>query len=311
MAVRALELHDQGATPPSWSPTSTDLAYQCLLQLPCVGLHSVEIARPEGKLGLTLPGFELGSMMPTPRQIRNFLETVCIEVGFQAEGAAEEGAVMVRLSRSTPILLAFMLASHKHDLGGVVEHTGLEPAQSLSWELDGRNGGVEQSTLNTAWKSRSLEAWGIRDGHVFPYRQRNEQEKTAHAKRVANAEANALGRSNRESNARAEAEAERKRAEAEAERILLPAEKELEAPSEKPLVSWASADLSSVFHDFTNRYDLDGSQTINSSEELKQLCINLVIKLDLPLDVYDCDQRVMMAGGFVDDNPPGPHEWTF
>jgi len=50
--------------------------------------------------------------------------------------------------------------------------------------------------------------------------------------------------------------------------------------------------------------DLDGSQTINSSEELKQLCTNLVVKLDLPLDVAQIDQIVSDAGAFEDDDVP-------
>jgi len=65
--------------------------------------------------------------------------------------------------------------------------------------------------------------------------------------------------------------------------------------------------------------DLDGSQTINSSEELKQLCTNLVVKLDLPMDVQQIDKIVHDAGAFEDDDVPAGepkpakgsrHEWT-
>merc|ERR1711998_578399 len=62
-----------------------------------------------------------------------------------------------------------------------------------------------------------------------------------------------------------------------------------------------SDDLKLLMKDYFNRYDLDGSQTINSSEELKQLCTNLVVKLDLPMDVTDIDAVVNKAGIFQDD----------
>merc|ERR1719174_3122712 len=66
-------------------------------------------------------------------------------------------------------------------------------------------------------------------------------------------------------------------------------------------LEWMSNDLKTLMHDYFNRYDLDGSQTINSSEELKQLCTNLVVKLDLPMDVADIDRIVHSAGAFADD----------
>lgn len=64
-----------------------------------------------------------------------------------------------------------------------------------------------------------------------------------------------------------------------------------------------SESLEQLMQDYFNRYDLDGSQSINSSEELKQLCTNLVVKLDLPMDVGQIDAVVNKAGRFVDDNP--------
>jgi len=69
-------------------------------------------------------------------------------------------------------------------------------------------------------------------------------------------------------------------------------------------LDWMSNDLKTLMHDYFNRYDLDGSQTINSSEELKQLCTNLVVKLDLPMDVSDIDEKVASAGPFEDDDKP-------
>lgn len=68
--------------------------------------------------------------------------------------------------------------------------------------------------------------------------------------------------------------------------------------------AFLSADLRTLMHDYFNRYDLDGSQTINSSEELKQLCTNLVVKLDLPMDVAQIDKIVSDAGAFEDDEVP-------
>jgi len=62
-----------------------------------------------------------------------------------------------------------------------------------------------------------------------------------------------------------------------------------------------SEDLKALMSDYFNRYDLDGSQSINSCEELKQLCTNLVVKLDLDKDVADIDKIVMDAGPFEDD----------
>lgn len=48
--------------------------------------------------------------------------------------------------------------------------------------------------------------------------------------------------------------------------------------------------------DYFTRYDLDGSGTINSNEELKQLCTNLVVKLELDMDVKTIDEYVTKAG---------------
>jgi len=74
-----------------------------------------------------------------------------------------------------------------------------------------------------------------------------------------------------------------------------------------------SEDLKALMSDYFNRYDLDGSKTINSSEELKQLCTNLVVKLDLDMDVSDIDKVVGGAGAFADDqnSPDGEgNNWS-
>merc|ERR1711934_1214273 len=66
-----------------------------------------------------------------------------------------------------------------------------------------------------------------------------------------------------------------------------------------------SADLRNMMQDYFNRYDLDGSCTINTKEELKQLCTNLVVKLDLELDVQEIDKLVEDAGDMSKNN------WAF
>lgn len=59
---------------------------------------------------------------------------------------------------------------------------------------------------------------------------------------------------------------------------------------------WLSAELQEMMNDYFTRYDLDGSGTINSNEELKQLCTNLVVKLELDMDVQTIDSYVNKAG---------------
>jgi len=68
---------------------------------------------------------------------------------------------------------------------------------------------------------------------------------------------------------------------------------------------WVSEELRSMMHDYFTRYDLDGSGTINSSEELKQLCTNLVVKLELDMDVKTIDKFVGQAGDMEKEC------WTF
>lgn len=63
-----------------------------------------------------------------------------------------------------------------------------------------------------------------------------------------------------------------------------------------------SKELSEMMRDYFNRYDLDGSNTINSTEELKQLCTNLVVKLDLEMDVAEIDKLVESAGDMEKNN---------
>jgi len=72
---------------------------------------------------------------------------------------------------------------------------------------------------------------------------------------------------------------------------------------------WASDNCNALLDDYFDSYDLDGCGTINSTEQLKQLCTNLVVKLDLDMDVADIDEMVQSAGGFVDDRPYGENNW--
>lgn len=60
--------------------------------------------------------------------------------------------------------------------------------------------------------------------------------------------------------------------------------------------AWLSEDLENMMNDYFTRYDLDGSGTINSNDELKQLCTNLVVKLELDMDVQTIDKKVNGAG---------------
>merc|ERR1711865_135060 len=68
---------------------------------------------------------------------------------------------------------------------------------------------------------------------------------------------------------------------------------------------WMSEDLENMMNDYFTRYDLDGSGTINSNDELKQLCTNLVVKLELDMDVSTIDEKVHGAGDM------SKLEWTF
>lgn len=60
-----------------------------------------------------------------------------------------------------------------------------------------------------------------------------------------------------------------------------------------------SPELQGMMLDYFTRYDLDGSGTINSNEELKQLCTNLVVKLELDMDVQTIDNHVTGAGNMA------------
>lgn len=52
----------------------------------------------------------------------------------------------------------------------------------------------------------------------------------------------------------------------------------------------------SIIQQYFRRYDLDDSGTINSSEELQQLCTNLSVRLELKFSVNDIDSKVTSAG---------------
>eukprot|EP00656_Telonema_subtile_P044254 TRINITY_DN5053_c0_g1_i1.p1 TRINITY_DN5053_c0_g1~~TRINITY_DN5053_c0_g1_i1.p1 ORF type:complete len:296 (-),score=96.72 TRINITY_DN5053_c0_g1_i1:216-1103(-) len=69
--------------------------------------------------------------------------------------------------------------------------------------------------------------------------------------------------------------------------------------------SWISPELHQMMEDYFTRYDLDGSSTINSNDELKQLCTNLVVKLELDMDVKTIDEYVTKAGDMAQ------LEWKF
>jgi len=71
---------------------------------------------------------------------------------------------------------------------------------------------------------------------------------------------------------------------------------------EKDGKPWVSPELTSMMSDYFTRYDLDGSGTINSTEELKQLCTNLVVKLELDMDVATIDKYVADAGDMSQKN---------
>jgi len=73
--------------------------------------------------------------------------------------------------------------------------------------------------------------------------------------------------------------------------------KPAEAVEQKP---WHSDELKATMNDYFTRYDLDGSGTINSMEELKQLCTNLVVKLELDMDVASIDTKVEKARNLVE-----------
>jgi len=71
---------------------------------------------------------------------------------------------------------------------------------------------------------------------------------------------------------------------------------------------WISDELKNMMRDYFTRYDLDGSGTINSAEELKQLCTNLVVKLELDMDVTTIDSHVSSACD-MEDKDKG--NWNF
>jgi len=58
----------------------------------------------------------------------------------------------------------------------------------------------------------------------------------------------------------------------------------------------------SIIQQYFRRYDLDDSGTINSSEELQQLCTNLSVRLELKFSVNDIDAKVTSAGDMTVNN---------
>jgi hypothetical protein len=63
---------------------------------------------------------------------------------------------------------------------------------------------------------------------------------------------------------------------------------------------WISEELDRMMLDYFNRYDIDTSGTINSAEELKQLCTNLVVKLELDMEPTTIDELCKTAGTNLD-----------
>jgi hypothetical protein len=57
-----------------------------------------------------------------------------------------------------------------------------------------------------------------------------------------------------------------------------------------------------IIQQYFRRYDLDESGTINSSEELQQLCTNLSVRLELRFTVSDIDAKVTSAGNMEENN---------
>jgi len=53
---------------------------------------------------------------------------------------------------------------------------------------------------------------------------------------------------------------------------------------------------------YFRRYDLDESGTINSSEELQQLCTNLSVRLELQFSLAEIDAKITGAGSMEDNN---------
>merc|ERR1712028_332530 len=88
------------------------------------------------------------------------------------------------------------------------------------------------------------------------------------------------------------------------EEAALAKEEEPETPKEAPDEGINQEELRETQLKYFNRYDLDGSKTINSAEELMQLCTNLTVKLNLKVRIADLQ-------ALVDENDLDAEEWDF
>jgi len=71
---------------------------------------------------------------------------------------------------------------------------------------------------------------------------------------------------------------------------------EAPAAAETPTLELSDDDLNNLMNDYLTRYDLDGSGTFNSNDELKEFCTNIVVRLELDMDVQTIDKKLSSAG---------------
>ena len=75
-----------------------------------------------------------------------------------------------------------------------------------------------------------------------------------------------------------------------------PKKKEEPKKEEPPAREKGTGTLSEQLHDFFDRYDYDKSGTINNSDEMQQLCTNIIFKLKIMIAPDDADKRIGSAG---------------
>merc|ERR1711865_871066 len=73
-------------------------------------------------------------------------------------------------------------------------------------------------------------------------------------------------------------------------------DQEEEKKEEPPAREKGTGTLSEQLHDFFDRYDYDKSGTINNSDEMQQLCTNIIFKLKIMIAPDDADKRIGSAG---------------
>lgn len=85
------------------------------------------------------------------------------------------------------------------------------------------------------------------------------------------------------------------------------AQQEQEAVQEKPAPAKpkGGGSLSEKLQGFFTRYDLDGSGTINSADEMQQLCTNAIFKLKMLLPPPEVEKRIASAGDVASE------KWDF